>query len=76
LERRTTPEYGDYTISGGLSRSNLVTLNYEGHGRRQPIGGVIILKLTLTRDRMEGQWWEYNTGEEFIGGSTTWKKAD
>jgi hypothetical protein len=67
-------EYGDYTISGRVSRSNLVTLHYEGHGRRQPIGGVIILKLTPTRDKMEGQWWEYNTKEEFIGGGTTWTK--
>jgi hypothetical protein len=66
---------GDYKITGRVSRSYLVTLHYEGDGRRQPLGGVVILKLNSTRDSMNGYWYQYGLEERIVGGSTTWTKA-
>lgn len=69
------PESGNYVISGRLSPSHLVTLTYRGDDKKSLLGGVIILELNLTRDIMEGYWWEYDNHRKFIGGSTVWEKA-
>jgi hypothetical protein len=70
----TNTQYGGYKIKGRVSRSNLVTLHYEGLQLRQPLGGVVILKLSATRDVMRGHWYEYGREEEIVGGSTEWRK--
>ena len=73
--RGINTQYGDYKITGRLSRSSLVTLHYEGVEQRQPLGGVIIVKLNATREEMNGYWYEYGRKEKIVGGPTVWKKA-
>ena len=67
-------KYGDYKITGRVSRSSLVTLHYEGDDERQSLGGVVIMKLRATRDEMNGYWYEYGTEEKIAGGRADWKK--
>src|SRR5262245_30212036 len=55
----TNTQYGGYKLKGRVSRSYLVTLHYQGIEQRQPLGGVVIMKLSATRDVMKGQWYEY-----------------
>jgi hypothetical protein len=66
--------YGDYRIVGRVSKSSLVTLHYEGVERRQPLGGVVILKLNAMRTEMTGSWYEYGRRERIIAGDTTWNR--
>ena len=67
-------QYGDYKIKGRVSRSSLITLRYEGMKQRQPLGGVLILRLNATRDEMTGRWYEYGREEKIVGGSTVWAR--
>jgi hypothetical protein len=67
-------DYGDYRISGRVSKSYVVTLKYEGVERRQPLGGVVIMKLSSMRNEMKGFWYEYGRRERIVGGPTTWTK--
>ena len=67
-------QYGNYRLSGRVSRSSLVTLYYEGEGPRQPIGGVVILDLSPTRDKMQGYWHELNPERQFEFGRVSWEK--
>lgn len=71
----TNTQYGAYKLRGRVSRSSLVTLHYEGVDQRQPLGGVVIMKLNATRDVMNGCWYEYGRGEKIVGGPTVWTKA-
>ena len=73
--RGVNTKYGDYKITGRVSRSLLVTLHYEGLEQRQPLGGVVIMKLNAMRNEMNGRWYEYGRDEKIVGGPTTWKKA-
>lgn len=66
---------GGYKFRGRISRSLLVTLHYEGVDSRQPLGGVVILKLNPTRRSMTGYWYQYQPDESIIGGRTTWEKS-
>ena len=68
-------KYGDYKLTGRVSRSSLVTFHYEGVDQRQPLGGVVILKLNATRNEMTGRWYEYGKEEKIVGGRTVWKKT-
>ena len=67
-------EWGDYILSGRISKSNVVTLTYEGTGNKQPLGGVVILELMPTRDEMRGRWIEYTSARHLVWGTTTWRK--
>jgi hypothetical protein len=69
-------KYGNYRISGRVSRSSLVTLFYEGEGSRQPIGGVAILELAPTRNKMQGYWHELNPERQFETGKVSWVKVE
>jgi hypothetical protein len=69
-------KYGNYRISGRVSRSSLVTLFYEGEGSRQPIGGVAILELAPTRKKMQGYWHELNPERQFETGKVSWVKVE
>ena len=73
--RGVNTEYGDYEITGRVSRSSLVTLHYEGVELRQPLGGVVIMRLNATRNEMNGYWYEYGRKEKINGGPTVWQKA-
>ena len=64
--RGINTEYGDYKITGRVSRSSLVTLHYEGVERRQPRGGVLIMKLNAMREEMNGYWYEYGREEKSL----------
>lgn len=69
-----TPERGDYKIIGRISPSSLITMQYEGKGDRQPLGGVVIMTLNVRRNMMEGHWYEHTDTRKFVGGKTVWKK--
>ena len=69
-----TNKVGNYRIAGRVSKSSLVTLHYEGIKQRQPLGGVVILKLNAMRTEMKGFWYEYGRRERIIGGPTAWNK--
>jgi len=68
-------KYGGYKITGRVSPSLLVTLHYEGLNERQPLGGVVIMELYPTWDKMKGKWYEYGRKRMIIGGSTSWEKV-
>src|SRR2546427_3308599 len=59
-------QYGGYVITGRISRSSLVTLHYTGVDQRQPLGGVVIMKLNATREEMNGYWYEYGREEKIV----------
>lgn len=75
IARAQNTEYGNYELVGRLSKSSLLTMHYEGKGKRQPLGGVIILTLNPTRDRLNGYWYEYGPEGDIIGGKTEWVKT-
>ena len=67
---------GDYKISGRLSPFSFLSLTYTGTDRKSLLGGVILLEINGSRDKMHGCWWEYTSEKEFCGGSTTWIKEE
>ncbi len=65
-------DFGDYKLKGRVSRSGVVTFTYEGVGRKQPRGGVVIMELEPDRQFMAGYWVEYTRDRTFISGDTKW----
>lgn len=72
----TNAEYGDYAISGRISRSGMITMHYEGEGPKTPLGGVILLNLNATRSKAMGIWHEFSESGEIVGGLTMWTKEN
>lgn len=73
--RGKNTEYGDYDITGRVSSSLLVTLHYKGVHNRQLLGGVVIMNLNPTWEKMTGYWYEYGREAKIVGGRTLWEKA-
>lgn len=66
---------GNYKLVGRFSQSYLLTLTYSGEDKRSALGGVVILELNASRDRMLGYWYEYSANRQFVGGQVMWEKA-
>jgi hypothetical protein len=72
-----TSGVGEYRLDGRISISSLVTFFYEGIGStRQPLGGVVILALNRSRNKLTGYWYEFDEDGKIIGGKTMWTKPD
>jgi hypothetical protein len=69
-----TPSVGKYRLTGRISQSSLVTFFWEGLHDRRPLGGVVILELSVVRNKMDGYWHQYGPERIIIGGATQWKR--
>jgi hypothetical protein len=67
--------FGNYELTGRISRGGVLTFNYHGDERRQFSGGVVIMKLHAnSRTKMSGYWYEFDANREIYGGETHWTK--
>lgn len=66
-------EIGDYELRGEITSSNCVTFTFRGI-RQSRLTGVVILRVNVPMNRMEGYWNQLSPEGEFVGGRTVWEK--
>lgn len=69
-----SPLMNQYTLTGLVSASNVVTLTFQGV-HKSALTGVIILRVNTVRDTMQGFWHQISPEGEFVGGRTVWRRS-
>ncbi|MDN5199928.1 hypothetical protein QQ008_01105 [Fulvivirgaceae bacterium BMA10] len=65
-------EFGNYTLNGRITISNLIRLDYRVEARKELLGGSILLTPNARMDILEGRWMEFTKSGKVIGSKTKW----